>query len=86
MSTLAQHDVDKGRSVLNFSEWGLEQATTESMVESISKGQRHLPYYVMLYPEAELSKAELGRLINGLIETTSQDRYLDAGEIDRPEK
>jgi hypothetical protein len=75
-----------GREVLNFSEWGVAERETENMVETISKGEMPLPYYILLHPEAQLSEAELGRLINGLIETTSQDDHLDAGELDRPEK
>jgi hypothetical protein len=86
LSRLVPRDVELGREVLNFSEWGVAERETENMVETISKGEMPLPYYILLHPEAQLSEAELGRLINGLIETTSQDDHLDAGELDRPEK
>lgn len=86
MSATVQGDIERGREVLNFSEWNLEAVKTEAMVATISKGEMPLPYYVMLHPEAQLNEAELGRLINGLIETTSQDEHLNASELDPPDK
>lgn len=89
MATLIQRDVDRGRAVLNFSEWDasrFSKAKTETTVEVVSKNQMPLPYYILLHPEAELTNAEKGQLINGLIRTMSQDKNLEADELDQPEK
>lgn len=81
-SEVQRNHVIKGREVLNFSEWtGQEQAAAEEAIETISKGQMPLPYYVILHPEADLSDAEKGALINGLIATYG-DPSLDADELD----
>ncbi|MDX1520629.1 MAG: heme-binding domain-containing protein, partial [Anaerolineae bacterium] len=89
MATLIQNDVERGRAALNFSEWDSthsDQAKTETVVETISKNQMPLPYYILLHPEAELTDIEKGQLINGLIATMSLDKNLEAGELDQPEK
>jgi hypothetical protein len=86
MSTLLEHDVQKGREVLNFSEWDLAERPVriEEIVETVSKGQMPLPYFVVLHPEAELTDLEKGLLINGLIATirTEESEPLRAEEVD----
>jgi hypothetical protein len=90
MSDLLQQDVEKGRAVLNFSEWEVnrgDQANAEAMVESISKDQMPLPYYLILHPEAELTDEQKGQLITGLIATASEgDDRLEADELDKDEE
>jgi hypothetical protein len=90
MSDLLRQDVEKGREVLNFSEWQVnrgDQANVEAMVESISKEQMPLPYYLILHPEAELTAEQKGRLITGLIATASEgDDRLEADELDKDEE
>jgi hypothetical protein len=74
MSEIVRQDVEDGREVLNFSEWGMaeqEGADMEEMVEVITNGQMPPPYYLILHPEARLTDAETAQLINGLITTTS---------------
>ncbi|MEZ4711722.1 MAG: heme-binding domain-containing protein [Caldilineaceae bacterium] len=90
MSWMILQDVHKGREVLNFSEWTAEQTARlehEEAVELVSKGLMPLPYYETLHPEANLSTAELGTLINGLIETLTYPTSdaLDAGNLDENE-
>lgn len=89
VSVMLENDVKKGREVLNFSEWvadGREQASTEDIVESISKGIMPLSYYLITHPESRLSDSEQGALINGLIETTeSGDGNLEAIDADANE-
>jgi hypothetical protein len=90
MSEMIQQDVKKGREVLNFSEWAADQTETvdtETIVESISKDEMPLPYYLILHPEAQLTDIEQGQLINGLIATTRQaDESLEADELDKYEE
>ncbi|HRW05745.1 MAG: heme-binding domain-containing protein [Caldilineaceae bacterium] len=76
MSWMILQDVHKGREVLNFSTWGdpMAQSEAEEAVELVSKQLMPLPYFVILHPEAELSDAERGQLINGLIATMTQGR------------
>jgi len=85
-SELLIHDVNEGRKVLNFSEWGVEgreQASVEEMVETISKGQMPLPYYLVMHPEANLRGDERGLLINGLIATVGDEfEPLEAEELE----
>lgn len=71
MSVMVRADVEKGREVLNFSEWGSNGLNTdlEDLVELVSKEQMPLPYYRILHPKAQLSNVETGQLINGLIDT-----------------
>ncbi|MCB0194111.1 MAG: heme-binding domain-containing protein [Anaerolineae bacterium] len=90
ISAMVQHDVEKGREVLNYSEWDnteREQATTERMIETISKNVMPLPYYLLIHPVAELSEVEQGRLINGLIESIGDDDgSLEAVDIEGDEE
>lgn len=85
VSGMLEHDVIEGRKVLNFSEWtvGHEALRPEEIVETVSKGQMPLPYYVLLHPEADFSDIERSELINGLIATTQEiDPDLEAEDID----
>jgi hypothetical protein len=90
MSWLLARDVEKGREVLNFSEWetgsAAGEAEVEEMVEVISKNQMPLPYYVILHPEADLTDAEKGQLINGLIATLGESEGpLESQDLDTSE-
>lgn len=71
MSVMVREDVEKGREVLNFSEWGPDGFNTdvEDLVELVSKGEMPLPYYRILHPKAQLTDIETGQLIHGLMET-----------------
>jgi hypothetical protein len=79
--------VIEGRKALNFSEWGVRpQPQPEEAVETVSKGQMPLPYYVILHPEADLNHAEKAELINGLIATFKEiDPELEAEDVDEVE-
>lgn len=87
MSWMILQDVHKGREVLNFSTWTAEamtQSEAEEAVELVSKQMMPLPYFVILHPEAELTDAERGQLINGLITTMTvgKDSTLDTENLD----
>jgi len=79
VSWLNQHDVDEGRSRLNFSEWGVvttgEGGGRDAMFEiqrAIESGEMPMPIYVMMHPTARLSATEKQQLVEGLLVTTGQ--------------
>lgn len=75
-SLMIQRDVREGREVLNFSEWESTCCTEQlidDMAETVGKDIMPLPYYKVLHPEALLSDAERGHLVNGLIETMNKN-------------
>jgi hypothetical protein len=65
-SWLTQHDVESGRSVLNFSEWNRPQADVGEVTEVIAEGGMPPWYYKVLHSAARLLDQEKQRLIEGL--------------------
>lgn len=72
LSWLIQHDVDEGRSKLNFSEWDRPQRETRQAGREVQRGQMPQWYYVLIHPSASLAPSEKQTLINGLNSTLSQ--------------
>jgi mono/diheme cytochrome c family protein len=66
ISWLIQHDVDEGRSVLNFSEWGSGGRRSREAGEVVLEGEMPPFYFILLHPEAKLSSAEKQALAQGL--------------------
>jgi hypothetical protein len=60
-SWLIQRDVDEGRRVLNFSEWGRWE--TEEIGETVAEGEMPPQQYLLLHPNAKLTDAEKQVLI-----------------------
>jgi hypothetical protein len=60
-SWLIQHDVEEGRSRLNFSDWG--RAKTDEIGEVVSEGEMPPLQYTMIHPAAKLTDAEKQALI-----------------------
>lgn len=71
VSWLTQHDVDEGRAVLNFSEWGSggEGEEGEEIGEVIWEGEMPPAQFLLTHPEARLTDAEKQQLIRGLTAT-----------------
>jgi hypothetical protein len=72
ISMMVYRDVERGRAVLNFSEWDRQEWSpeeSEELAEVVAKGQMPLPYYLILHPEAKLTARQEGQLINGLLAT-----------------
>ncbi len=72
VGNLIEYDVQRGREVLNFSDWQATCCTLEQIDDAaatINTEEMPLPYYLILHPEARLSTVERGQLVNGLIET-----------------
>ena len=68
VSWLVAHDVEEGRSELNFSTWDSYPADRldhkmEELEEEVREGEMPLEIYVPLHPEARLSEAERDVLI-----------------------
>ena len=66
LSWLIQHDVEEGRSKLNFSEWNRPQRETREAGREVQRGQMPQWYYVLIHPSAGLSLAKKQTLVNGL--------------------
>jgi hypothetical protein len=66
ISWLLYHDVQEGRSHMNFSDWGrmgLSASKIESMIQS---GEMPPIQYKLMHPSAKLSDAEKQALVQGL--------------------
>jgi hypothetical protein len=60
------HDVQEGRSRLNFSEWGRTGHEVGEVSEVIHEGEMPPAYFLIMHPEARLSAVEKQALIDGL--------------------
>jgi mono/diheme cytochrome c family protein len=79
VSWLSQHDVDAGRSSLNFSEWDrLQDVGVGDVVESVNGGMPPW-FYTLLHPKAAISKAEKQQLAAGLSKTLAASPPLGGG-------
>lgn len=74
ISWLIQHDVQQGRSQLNFSQWGNSRRGGDDVAEQIQRGSMPQWYYVVLHPSAGLTAAEKQQLIQGLTATMGNSR------------
>jgi mono/diheme cytochrome c family protein len=72
-SWLIQHDVDEGRTRLNFSEWDRAQPSLDEVTNVISEGEMPPLQYKVLHSSARLSDAEKADLIAGLRRTYAAD-------------
>ncbi|MFL7892344.1 MAG: heme-binding domain-containing protein [Anaerolineales bacterium] len=73
VSWLVQHDVDEGRSRLNFSEWGTGRFDEPWEIgEAISRGQMPPSKYTAMHPYARLTQTEKQSLIDGFQATFRQ--------------
>jgi mono/diheme cytochrome c family protein len=72
-SWLIQHDVDEGRSRLNFSEWERAQPDVNQLINAISGGEMPPLQYKLLHPASRLSDSEKAALIAGLRSTYEAD-------------
>jgi hypothetical protein len=66
VSWLVQHDVNEGRSRLNFSEWGTRHIDEPWEIgEVVQEGQMPPSKYLVMHPEARLTQSEKQSLIHG---------------------
>lgn len=69
VSWLVQNDVQEGRAVLNFSEWGLPRESDdplEPFIVVVGEGRMPPRNYRWLHPGAWLSASERDELVDGL--------------------
>jgi hypothetical protein len=66
VSWLVEHDVQEGRSRLNFSDWSRAGYEVGEVSEVIHEGEMPPAYFLIMHPEARLSAAEKQALIDGL--------------------
>jgi mono/diheme cytochrome c family protein len=80
-SWLIQHDVDEGRSHLNFSECGVprtgiehgeEAHEAEEITEVVLEGEMPPRQYTLIHGEARLTEAERQALAQGIMNSTCQ--------------
>ncbi len=70
VSWLVEHDVEEGRSRLNFSNWGhtgREGHEVGEISEVIHGGEMPPAYFLIMHPDGKLSAAEKQTLIDGLL-------------------
>lgn len=65
VSWLLQHDVDEGRSDLNFTEWDKDQHRVKNVAREVRGGDMPPWYYLPMHPMAKLTDAEKQALIAG---------------------
>ena len=69
-SWLVMRDVEKGRSKLNFSEWGSgRQPDRDEIIEVILESQMPPPQYTLIHSEARLSQAQREQFAAGMEKT-----------------
>jgi Haem-binding domain len=85
-SWLVVKDVRKGRSELNFTEWGdytdrRRDHKLEELEEKVSEGEMPLKIYLPLHPEARLTDAERQTLVDwARAERAAMGTIPEAGE------
>lgn len=78
VSWLIQHDVDKGRAQLNFSEWQRPQEEASDAVEQLLEREMPPRIYQFAHVHARLNDAQRDRLARGLAATLSRSGADDA--------
>ena len=73
VSWLMQIDLNTARFLLNFSEWGHQQVSNESILETIEKRDMPSGIYLLQHPAAYLDQAELDLFIKGMRATLGVD-------------
>ena len=68
-SWIVQRDVEEGRAVLNFSEWGRPQEEAREAAEEVLEGEMPPTPYMLLHGHARLTPFERDRLARGLART-----------------
>jgi len=66
VSWLIQHDVEEGRSRLNFTEWNQPQREVDNSARQVQRGAMPPSYYGIMHPTANLTPDEKQALIQGL--------------------
>jgi hypothetical protein len=81
-SWLVQYDVNKGRSVLNFSEWQRRQEDAVEAAEEVLEGKMPPAMYALMHAHARLTDVEREKLAGGLARTIAATYTGEEGERD----
>jgi hypothetical protein len=65
-SWLLSHDVEEGRSVMNFSDWQNSGMDMGEIQEVVDEGEMPPWYYSLMHPNAKLSDSEKQQMLDGL--------------------
>ena len=68
-SWLIQHDVEEGRSRMNFSDWANYSEDINRIVRVVEEGEMPPLQYMPMHPEASFTAAEKQQFIDGLQQT-----------------
>jgi len=82
-SWLVQRDVDKGRAVLNLSEWQRPQKEATKAPEELREGEMPPAAYLLMHAHARLDAADRDRLARGLAKTLGGTPETEAYERER---
>ena len=82
ISWLTVHDVEEGRSRLNFSEWNRPQDGAEDAAGITNGGEMPPAYYKIMHKSAQLTSAEKDALVKGLLATFGGNLTSEGGERD----
>jgi hypothetical protein len=66
VSWLVQHDVEEGRSVLNFSAWPPRRLERGELSEVVYEGEMPPAYFTLIHANARLTNAQKQVLVSGL--------------------
>ena len=78
ISWLVYHDVKEGREHCNVSMWGHQKENEcDDAAKEVKKGEMPPLAYLLMHPEARLSKDEKQRFIAGLIKTFGDEEEED---------
>jgi mono/diheme cytochrome c family protein len=74
LSWLVQYDVEEGREHFNVSMWGVQKKNEGNEAkEEFEEGEMPPWFYVLLHPEAKVSKNERETFSNGLLATFGEE-------------
>jgi len=85
-SWLLARDVQEGREVLNFSEWGSRRYETHEIVEVMQRGSMPPRYYLPLHPTANLTEDETRQLLRGVEATFGVSAEREGAENEENER
>ena len=74
---MVQHDVNKEREELNFSEWDRKQSEADEAAEEVEEGEMPMWIFTLTHPEARLSADETSKLVAGLNATMPEHEEVD---------
>ena len=83
VSWMVSRHVEEGRAHFNVSMWGYQKKNEgDEAVKELKEGEMPLATYVLVHPEARLSREEKGVLIEGLKRTFGEEKHHEEEDED----